>query len=100
MHLPLSTQSGQVNLLFGFFDSACNNHMTPYPFSFTTYAPLSHSAIIHIANVSNMIVKTIGTINTHKLSVPKVFHVLELSINLFSVGQLCKLGYRLVFLLL
>ena len=44
-----------------------------------------------------MTVKNIGTINVLFLSVPKVFHMPELSFNLLSVGQLCELGYKLVF---
>jgi transposase InsO family protein len=79
------------------FDSACCNHMTPHPTSFTTCAPLPHSSLIRTADGSTMNVKNIGTISTHSLSLPEVFHVPELSFNLISVGQLCELGYRLVF---
>jgi hypothetical protein len=71
--------------------------MTPHPTSFTTSAPLSHSSLIHIADGSIMNVKNIGTISTPSLSLPEVFHVPELSFNLISVGQLCELGYRLIF---
>jgi transposase InsO family protein len=79
------------------FDSACCNHMTPHPTSFTTSAPLPHSSLIRTADGSTMNVKNIGTINTPSLSLPEVFHVPELSFNLISVGQLCELGYKLVF---
>ena len=44
-----------------------------------------------------MNVKNIGTVSTPSLSLSEVFHVPELSLNLLSVGQLCELGYRLVF---
>jgi hypothetical protein len=44
-----------------------------------------------------MTVKNLGTINTPSLSVLDVFHVPELSFNILSVGQLCKLRYKLVF---
>ena len=53
--------------------------------------------MIRTADGSFMTVKNIGTINTPSLSVPNVFHVPELSFNLLSVGQLCELGYKLVF---
>jgi transposase InsO family protein len=79
------------------FDSACCNHMTPHPTSSTTSVPSPHSSLIRIADGSIMTVKNIGTINTPSLSVPDVFHVPELSFNLLSVGQLCELGYKLVF---
>ena len=39
----------------------------------------------------------IGSVSTSNLSVPGVFNVLDLSYNLFSVGQLAELGYRIIF---
>jgi hypothetical protein len=79
------------------FDSTCCNHIIPHPTSSTTSIPSSHSSLIRTADGSFMTVKNIGTINTPSLSVPDVFHVPELSFNLLSVGQLCKLRYKLVF---
>ena len=71
--------------------------MTPHPTSFTTYAPSPHSSLIRTADGSTMNVKNIGTISTPSLSLSEFFRVPELSFNLLSVGQLCELGYRLVF---
>jgi len=79
------------------FDYAYCNHMTPYASSFTTSAPPPHTSLIHTADGSSMTVQTIGTVHTPSISIPDVFHVLKLSFNLLSVGQLCELGYRLVF---
>jgi hypothetical protein len=79
------------------FHSACCNHMTPYASSFTTSVPPPHTSLIHTADGSSMTVQTIGTVHTPSISIPDVFHVLKLSFNLLSVGQLCELGYRLVF---
>ena len=39
----------------------------------------------------------IGSVLTSNLSVLEVFNVLDLSYNLFSVGQLAELGYRIIF---
>ena len=39
----------------------------------------------------------IGSVLTSNLSVPRVFNVPKLSYNLFSVGQLAELGYRIIF---
>ena len=39
----------------------------------------------------------IGFVSISNLSVPGVFKVPDLSYNLFSVGQLAKLGYRIIF---
>jgi hypothetical protein len=71
--------------------------VTPHPTSFTTSTPSPHSSLIRTADGSTMTVKNIGTINTPSLSILEVFHVPELSFNLLSIGQLCELGYKLVF---
>ena len=79
------------------FDSACCNHMTPHSslFSKLDLAPLSLN--IHIVDGSTMHGNSLGFVSTSNLSVPGVFHVLDLSYNLCSVGQLAELGYRLIF---
>jgi len=71
--------------------------MTPYASLFTTSTPPSHTSLIHTADGSSLTVQTIGTVHTPSLSVFDVFHMSKLSFNLLSVGQLCELGYRLVF---
>ena len=40
---------------------------------------------------------SLSFVSTSNLSVLGVFHMLNLSYNLFPVGQLAKLGYRLIF---
>ena len=40
---------------------------------------------------------SLGFVSTSNLSVPRVFHVPDLSYNLCSVGQLAELGYSLIF---
>ena len=47
--------------------------------------------------VSIMSGHNIGSILTSNLSIPGVFNVPNLSYNLFSVGQLAELGYRIIF---
>ena len=39
----------------------------------------------------------IGFVSTSNLSIPGVFNVLDLSYNLFSVGQLAELSYHIIF---
>ena len=39
----------------------------------------------------------IGSISTSNLSIPKVFNIPNISYNLFSVGQLAELSYRITF---
>uniref|UniRef100_A0A2N9EGE2 Reverse transcriptase Ty1/copia-type domain-containing protein n=1 Tax=Fagus sylvatica TaxID=28930 RepID=A0A2N9EGE2_FAGSY len=55
-----------------------------------------HAPTIHTANGSTMLVRSIGTVSTSKLSISDVFHVPKLSYNLLSVGQLAELGYRII----
>ena len=90
-----SVQPGKSQTLL--FYSACCNHMTPLSslFSKLDFAP--HSLNIHIADGSTMHENSLGFVSTSNLSVPGVFHVLDLFYNLNSVGQLVKLGYCLIF---
>ncbi|WJZ96775.1 hypothetical protein VitviT2T_015427 [Vitis vinifera] len=79
------------------FDSACCNHMTPHSSLFSKLDPAPHPLNIHIADGSTMHGNSLGFVSTSNLSVPRVFHVPDLSYNLCSVGQLAELGYRLIF---
>ena len=78
-------------------DSACCNHITPHSSLFSELKLAPHPLNIRIANGSTMSGHNIGSVSTSNLSVPRVFNVLDLSYNLFSVGQLAKLGYRIIF---
>ena len=78
-------------------DFACCNHMTPHSSLFSELKPAPHPLNIHIANGSTMSGHNIGFVSTSNLSVLGVFNVPNLSYNLFSVGQLAKLGYRIIF---
>ena len=78
-------------------DSACCNHMTPYLSLFSELQPTPHHFNILTANGFTMSGHNIGSVSTSNLSVPRVFNVLDLSYNLFFVGQLAELGYRIIF---
>ena len=78
-------------------DSTCYNHMTPHSSLFSELKPAPHPLNIRRANGSTMSGRNIGSVLTSNLSVPGVFNVLDLSYNLFSVGQLAELGYRIIF---
>ena len=79
------------------FDFVCCNHMTPHSSLFSKLDPAPHPLNIHIADDSTMHGNSLGFVSTSNLSIPGVFHVPDLSYNLCSVGQLAKLGYRLIF---
>ena len=78
-------------------DSACCNHMTPHSSLFSKLKPAPHPLNICTANGSTMFGHNIGSISTSNFSIPRVFNVPDLSYNLFSVGQLVELGYRIIF---
>ena len=70
--------------------------MTPYP-SFSSHTNyVRHAPTIHTANGSTMLVRSIGTVSTFKTSISDVFHMPKVSYNLLSMGQLAKLGYRII----
>jgi transposase InsO family protein len=96
-----ASSSSALSVLPGKFsswllDSACCNHMTPYPSFFSHTSSARHAPTIHTANGSTMLVRSIGTVSTSQLSISDVFHVPKLSYNLLSVGQLAELGYRII----
>ena len=71
--------------------------MTPHSSLFSKLDPAQHPLNIYIANGSTMHGNSLGFILTSNLSVPRVFHVADLSYNLFSMGKLAELGYCLIF---
>ena len=92
----LSALSG-MSPTYWLMDSACCNHMTPHSSLFSDLKPAPHPLNIRTANSFTMSGHNIGSIATSNLSVPRVFNVLDLSYNLFSIGQLAELGYRIIF---
>ena len=78
-------------------DSACCNHMTPHLSLFSELKFAPHPFNIRTTNGSTMSSHNLGSVSTSNLSVPRVFNVPDLSYNLFSLGQLAELGYRIIF---
>ena len=71
--------------------------MTPDESQFSDKTPLRHPITIYIANGTPMPVSHKGTISSPCLSLSDTFHIPKLSLNLFSIGQLCELGVDLLF---
>ena len=71
--------------------------MIPHSSLFSQLEPAPHPLNIRTTNGSTIFCHNIGSTSTSNLLVPKVFNVLNLSYNLFSVGQLAELGYRIIF---
>uniref|UniRef100_A0A2N9HZH5 Retrovirus-related Pol polyprotein from transposon TNT 1-94-like beta-barrel domain-containing protein n=1 Tax=Fagus sylvatica TaxID=28930 RepID=A0A2N9HZH5_FAGSY len=89
-----SVTSGDKSWLL---DSACCNHMTPHASHFSQKTPLAPSPIIYTADSSHMSVSHIGTISSPDLTIPNIYLVSKLFLNLLSNGQLCELGLDLYF---
>ena len=79
------------------FYSACYNHMIPHLSLFSKLDSAPHLLNIHIVDGSTMHRNSLGSISTSNISIPRIFHVPNLSYNLFSLGQLAELGYHLIF---
>ena len=92
----LSTLSGMSPSSW-LMDSTCCNNMTPHLSLFFELKIAPHSPNIRRANGSTMSDHNIGSVSTSNLLVLGVFNVPNLSYNLFSVGQLAELGYRIIF---
>ena len=71
--------------------------MTLHSSLFSELKPAPHPFNIRTANCFTMSSHNIGYVSTSNLLVPGVFNVPNLSYNLFSVGQLAELGYRIIF---
>ena len=98
-----ASYSFSLSALFGMspsswlMDSTCCNHMTPHSSLFSELKPAPYLLNIRTANSSTMSNHNIGSVSTSNLSILGIFNVPDLSYNLFSVGQLAELGYRIIF---
>ncbi|KAG6636724.1 hypothetical protein CIPAW_11G130800 [Carya illinoinensis] len=64
---------------------------------FSQKSTLSPNPIIYTVDGSHLSVSQIGSIFSPTLSVDNTYLIPNLSLNLFSAGQLCKLGLKLTF---
>uniref|UniRef100_A0A2N9GEW1 Uncharacterized protein n=1 Tax=Fagus sylvatica TaxID=28930 RepID=A0A2N9GEW1_FAGSY len=71
--------------------------MTPHASHFSQKTPLASSLIIYTPDSSHMSVGHIGTVSSPNLTIPDIYLVPKLFLNLLFVGQLCELGLDLHF---
>jgi len=92
--VALSTTPGNSKW---YLDFACCNHMisTSHLFSSLSKIDINHS--IHTADGSLMHVSHTCSISLSNLSLPNTYLIPKLNFNLISVGQLCDLGYEIIF---
>ena len=69
-------------------DSGASHHMSPDSSSFTSVSPLS-SIPVMTADGTPMPLAGVGSVVTPHLSLPNVYFISKLRLNLAFVGQLC-----------
>ena len=86
-HLPHSS--------LGMSNFGASHHMSLYSSSFTFVSPSPFIPII-TADDTSMPLAGVGSIVTPHLSLPNVYLILKLRLNLASLGHLCDFGDYLV----
>jgi len=76
-------------------DSGASHHMSPDSSSFTSVSPLS-SIPVMTADDNPMPLAVVGSVVTPHLSLPNVYLIPKIKLNLASVGQKCDSGDYLV----
>ena len=59
--------------------------------------PVSSLTPIHTINGTQMTITHTGHVTTPNLSLPETYHILNLTLNLISVGQLCEKELIVIF---
>src|SRR3954470_6241485 len=77
-------------------DSGASHHMSPDSSSFSLLCP-SPSISVMTADGTPMPLAEIGSIVMPHLFLPDVYHILKLTLNLASVGQICDSGNLVTF---
>jgi len=80
-----------------FFDSACYNHMTTDINLLSSKTPVFSLPPIYTANGTKMTITHTSHITTPNLSLPEMYHIPNLTLNLISVGQLCEKELIVIF---
>ena len=80
-----------------YFDYAYCNHMSPDSRLFSFVIHTTHALLIQTANGSHIAASYTGSVSTLTLSLSNTYLIVNLTLNLISVGQLCELGFDLWF---
>ena len=71
--------------------------MSPDSQLFSSVIPTTHAPFIQTANGSHIAASHIGSVSTPTLSLSDTYLILNVTLNLISIGQLCELGFDLWF---
>lgn len=79
------------------FDSGASHHMSKDLSCFSSLSPISFSQTVHTADGTILPLAGSGSVKTSQLSLPDVYYIPKLAMNLVSISQLCDLGYNVLF---
>ena len=77
-------------------DSGASHHMSPHSKSFVSLFPTSSIPVMTVDGTP-MPLSGVGSVVSPHISLPNVYYIPKLSLNLVSVGQLCDSGYSVSF---
>ena len=80
-----------------YFDSTCCNHMSLDSQLFSSVIPITHAPLIQTANDLHIAASHTSSVSTPTLSLFDIYLIPNLTLNLIFVGQLCELGFDLLF---
>ena len=88
---PSSSDTSGIPSSLWILDSGATHHMTPHLSSFTSLSQVS-SISVKSAGDTSMLVEGVGFIYVSHITLPNVYYIPKLTLNLASVSQLCKSG--------
>ena len=96
MSTPSLGMSSSMSSGIWVLDFGVSNHMSHDLSSFASLCPASSLHVL-TADGTPMPLTCVGSVVTPHLSLSSVYHVLNLFMNLVSIGQLCDVGYLVLF---
>ena len=77
-------------------DFSASHYMSLDSLSFTSLSPMSYMSVM-IADGTPISLANVGFLITSHLSFSTIYHILNLTLNLVSIGQLCDSSYSISF---
>ena len=92
----LTHNSSSMSSFLWILDSSASHHISPDS-SCCTSMSHSSSVLVMTADGTHMPLAGVGSIVTPNLFLSNVYHILNLTLNLASIGQLCDSGNLVTF---
>lgn len=88
---PTSSGTSGIPSSLSILDSGATHHMTPHLSSFTSLSHVSSISVMSASDAS-MLVEGVGFVSISHDTLPNVYYIPKLTLNVASVSQLCKSG--------